>query len=487
MDALGLEGTIVDDLVGGNSPLNLLGDDDLIDLALGSDMVGGSEGAGAGPASATAAAAGENTSEPVPADPTKRPEHAEQKSPTTSTCARSDMKKDKAKRKTKEKMATAPPSSMPTETFEYITTDQINKHDVLCGRGAGIKNNPGNENFRILVVARKDEYISAKQRSEKNEIAQSICRHVRTELDPPGRFLKRATEEQAAQWGFVGEEAAENVWVPVDEKTMVDRAMQSLREKDVRYVDRIRKGEPPPAAAKKVPTSRKRTQAASTKRKSAVTATANVMPESHSQILTDRHSEVDLLSPSVSPDTFALGHTRKTRVKDWISTEMVRAMSLYGSQVQEADRYYQLKAIRLAHALLETVQMYHQNGMTFGGTIINSDAIRVSSPEEMSGDTDVNSAAYMLDIAGSASQSHLSDTTFDDDVSTDLVNVGALLYELFSGVHPSRVKKTRICSIRSQQQSRWTQRTATTPNSQQGKNVGECHHWTTMTVSPSVI
>ena len=103
MDALGLEGTIVDDLVGGNSPLNLLGDDDLIDLALGSDMVGGSEGAGAGPASATAAAAaGENTSEPVPADPIKRPEHAEQKSPTTSICARSDMKKDKAKRKTKD-------------------------------------------------------------------------------------------------------------------------------------------------------------------------------------------------------------------------------------------------------------------------------------------------------------------------------------------------------------------------------------------------
>ena len=204
MDAHELEGTIVDDLVGDDSLFNLLDEDDLVDLALESslDMADESEGAETGPASSSAAATatGENTSEesskPMLGPKTcERTEHSgtEQKSPTASTSKRKDTSQDKAKRKTNEKPAAAPASSMPTEDFDYITTDQINKHDVLCGRGTGIKTNPGNENFRILVVARKDEYISAKRRGEKNEIARSICRHVRTELEPPGRFLKRAT------------------------------------------------------------------------------------------------------------------------------------------------------------------------------------------------------------------------------------------------------------------------------------------------------
>ena len=107
------------------------------------------------------------------------------------------------------------------ESFEYITADQINRHDVLCGRGAGIVTNPGNDNFRNLIASRKDEYMSCGggDKARKNEIAREICRHIRTGLDPPGRFLKRATKEQAARWGFGDDRSAADVWVPVDEAT----------------------------------------------------------------------------------------------------------------------------------------------------------------------------------------------------------------------------------------------------------------------------
>ena len=161
---------------------------------------------------------------------------------TTNTTKNKDNKR-RSGTGSKKKKAAAATSSAPTESFEYITTDQINKHDVLCGRGAGIVKYPGNEHFRTLVVARKDKYNAAERNSVKNAIARSLCRHVRTEVEPPGRFLKRATKDQAAKWGFTEDKAAENVWVPVDEKTMVERAMQSLREKDVKYVDKIRRGE----------------------------------------------------------------------------------------------------------------------------------------------------------------------------------------------------------------------------------------------------
>ena len=145
---------------------------------------------------------------------------------------------------------------------------------------------------------------------------------------------------------------------------------------------------------------------------------------------------------SGSPDTFAMGCSTRGPiiVKDWISAEMVRAMALHGSQVQEADRYYQLKAARLALALLEAVQLYHQNSIAFGGRTISSDTLRVSATNAgASSDDDVgspSSASYSVVITGVTSQSPLATSTFEDDVRVDLANAGAVLYELFSGVPP---------------------------------------------------
>ena len=436
-----------------------------------------------------------------------------------STCTGNSSRKRSAANGKKKKAA----ASFPTESFEYITTDQINEHDVLCGRGAGIVNNPGNAHFRTLVVPRRDEYMaSGNEKARKDAIARSICQHIRTELVPAGRFLKRATPAQAFGWGFVGEEAAADVWVPVDEKTMLDRAKQSLREKDVKYVDKIKKGQHhlkrtkdkagragggttagSPSVASSASSHSKAsadpivsssiTNAIGTLAMSDIDAPSSSASSSHpfdvpqqqvhqQQVLfasqpehVQQHalnygsngrgggSQVQMSaqpyqvpqqqpvmaaaihspeSPapshtSASPDTFAMGSKGLISVKDWISAEMILAMSLHGSQVQEADRYYQLKAVRLALALLETVSLYHQNSMAFGGSTVNSGTLRVTVTDDVIADAhSLTSTSYNVAITGATVQLPLSSSTFDEDVKVDLANVGAVLYELFSGVPP---------------------------------------------------
>jgi len=77
------------------------------------------------------------------------------------------------------------------------------KNDVLCGRGGGINNHPGNVNYRSIVHIYKNDYNLATNKQVKSEIARTVIRKVR-ELKPPGRFLEKnnlvyqvVSEEQA--------------------------------------------------------------------------------------------------------------------------------------------------------------------------------------------------------------------------------------------------------------------------------------------------
>lgn len=77
------------------------------------------------------------------------------------------------------------------------------KNDVLCGRGGGINNHPGNVNYRSIVHIYKTDYNLATNKQVKSEIARTVIRKVR-ELKPPGRFLEKnnlvyqvVSEEQA--------------------------------------------------------------------------------------------------------------------------------------------------------------------------------------------------------------------------------------------------------------------------------------------------
>ena len=103
----------------------------------------------------------------------------------------------------------------------------LSMHDVLCGRGSGPNDHPGNVNFRKLILTRKAEYLSTTARAEKARIAQEIVEHVQQNLDPPGRFLKKMGPAELQEKNY---EAGHDVWVVVDQDTALEKAKQALRQ-----------------------------------------------------------------------------------------------------------------------------------------------------------------------------------------------------------------------------------------------------------------
>ncbi|KAL7469225.1 hypothetical protein ACHAXS_009482 [Conticribra weissflogii] len=77
-------------------------------------------------------------------------------------------------------------------------------HDVLCGRGGGSNNHPGNESFRELVNEVKVPYVNCPKR-EKPLIARRIVEAVRNQ-SPPGRFLQK--DMDTGLWNDIGDAKA---------------------------------------------------------------------------------------------------------------------------------------------------------------------------------------------------------------------------------------------------------------------------------------
>eukprot|EP00978_Attheya_sp_CCMP212_P031856 scaffold121976_cov47-Attheya_sp.AAC.1 len=77
-------------------------------------------------------------------------------------------------------------------------------HDVLCGRGGGTNNHPGNEHFRDLVNARKVAYLHSSKR-KKPLVSRGIVETIRS-MDPPGRFLLK--DESTGTWRDIGDQKA---------------------------------------------------------------------------------------------------------------------------------------------------------------------------------------------------------------------------------------------------------------------------------------
>jgi len=75
-------------------------------------------------------------------------------------------------------------------TTSILTTP--NKNDILCGRGSGPNDHIGNVSFRKLVSSRKEEYMKASSRAQKQLIAKEIIETI-SSMDPPGRFLEKAS------------------------------------------------------------------------------------------------------------------------------------------------------------------------------------------------------------------------------------------------------------------------------------------------------
>ncbi|KAI2493800.1 hypothetical protein MHU86_20723 [Fragilaria crotonensis] len=78
------------------------------------------------------------------------------------------------------------------EAWMHIT--KPTEHDVLCGRGGGTNNHPGNVKFRNVINEYKLRY-SLHPRL-KTKVARDVVDAWRR-LDPPGRFLaKKATRRK---------------------------------------------------------------------------------------------------------------------------------------------------------------------------------------------------------------------------------------------------------------------------------------------------
>lgn len=90
-----------------------------------------------------------------------------------------------------------------SEWVDYPLKDIANPHpnDVLCGRGGGSNNHPGNEAFRLLVNEVKLPYVNCPKR-EKPLIARRIVEAVRNQ-SPPGRFLQK--DGETGFWNDIGD------------------------------------------------------------------------------------------------------------------------------------------------------------------------------------------------------------------------------------------------------------------------------------------
>ena len=98
--------------------------------------------------------------------------------------------------------------------------------DVLMGRGAPSTDFPGNMRFRDLVKERREEYINAKRRKEKQIIAGEIIATIKSR---GGRFLER--KSVVRKTNKQGETVKITVWEPVEDlKTLLVKVKQLMRD-----------------------------------------------------------------------------------------------------------------------------------------------------------------------------------------------------------------------------------------------------------------
>ena len=113
-------------------------------------------------------------------------------------------------------------SKLDTDNFcdddDMIIEGQPHLNDVLCGRGGGTNNHPGNLMWRSLVSANKSLYYSLPKNS-KLLLAQSIVNTIRSK-NPPGRFLKKKEDQNKDS----------PIWYDIGNCKAREKTSQALRE-----------------------------------------------------------------------------------------------------------------------------------------------------------------------------------------------------------------------------------------------------------------
>jgi hypothetical protein len=127
----------------------------------------------------------------------------------------------------------------------------VHDHDILCGRGAFVNGHIGNQRLRTLAQERKAAF-DAGNYTEKRSLANEIVAILKA-LDPPGRFLKKASSKNAEGGASGGDDddddnpnvvshkpkddaaapsASESEWVELGDEKAIHKACQVMRDID---------------------------------------------------------------------------------------------------------------------------------------------------------------------------------------------------------------------------------------------------------------
>lgn len=109
---------------------------------------------------------------------------------------------------------------------KVIQQADVTVHDVLLGRGRGPNMHPGNQRYREIIYANRDNYNKASNRTEQTRITREIVNHIKQQ----GRFLKRLETPKNKKKKKRGE-ANVDAWVEVSDATARLKVGQCLRYK----------------------------------------------------------------------------------------------------------------------------------------------------------------------------------------------------------------------------------------------------------------
>jgi hypothetical protein len=121
-------------------------------------------------------------------------------------------------------------NQLPPQSMQHAAADfdeviiHLYPNDVLFGRGSGPNDHEGNIRFRVLVGARKEEYMATNHRQTKAKIARDIVNQV---LALNGRFLKKVETADAKRRGVP---KGVDAWTLADDETIMEKAKQALRQ-----------------------------------------------------------------------------------------------------------------------------------------------------------------------------------------------------------------------------------------------------------------
>ena len=98
---------------------------------------------------------------------------------------------------------------------QVIRQCDVTVHDVLLGRGRGPNMHPGNQRYREIIYANRDNYNKASNRTEQTRITREIVNHIKQN----GRFLKRLEAPKSQKKKKKRGSTTEDAWVVVSDAT----------------------------------------------------------------------------------------------------------------------------------------------------------------------------------------------------------------------------------------------------------------------------